>query len=360
MGVERSPIRLSFLARAGLKSVSIRAEGELHCLGPMTYFLYDRIVRDGTLSEPEGVPDPQFALPSTVNWMRALGLLVSHTNIKSASAQRFYASVPKRAFTSHEENTIFEQLFFSLHQLSALEAFRSLIPRADIARVAIVTWYYGVYYAASGMVAAQDGSFRDSHAGTGNSWDRHVAARGMAMPPFGLRVSTLVESDTKTEIAGLRRGSTADLKSPALTSDDALGACCSYLSGTAGWYRWRATEELRGSKEFKALGVADFRSKAARELRNARLSTRAVGFMQQAIRYRGKANYREALFLGYGTSVETLVSNYVNDMAIVLAGFVTMAGSFASKRLGPQLWGEFVADVERHRAFSISPREVWG
>jgi hypothetical protein len=326
----------------------------------MTNFLYDRIVRGGTLSEPEGVPDPQFALPSTVNWMRALGLLVSHNKIEFASAQHFYARVPKRTFTAHEENTIFEQLFFSLHQLSALEAFRSLNPKADIARVAIVTWYYGVYYAASGMVAAQDGSFQDSHAGTGNSWDRHFAARGMAMPPFGLRISTLVESDTKTEIAGLRRGNTADLKSPASTTDDALGACCSYLSGTAGWYRWKTTEELRGSKEFKALGVSDFRSKAARELRNARLSGRTVGFLQQAIRYRGKANYREALFLGYGTSVETLVKNYINDMAIVLAGFVTMAGSFASKRLGQQLWSDFFSDVERNRAFSISPRGVWG
>jgi hypothetical protein len=35
--------------------------------------LYDRIIKQGTINEPGGKPDPQFALPSTVNWMHALG-----------------------------------------------------------------------------------------------------------------------------------------------------------------------------------------------------------------------------------------------------------------------------------------------
>ena len=29
--------------------------------------LYKRIIEGGTINEPEGKPDPQFALPSTVN-----------------------------------------------------------------------------------------------------------------------------------------------------------------------------------------------------------------------------------------------------------------------------------------------------
>lgn len=114
----------------------------------MTYLLYDRIVRGGTLSEPNGVPDPQFALPSTINWMRALALLALNHKIEFELACQFYSNCKKHSFTSYQENTIFEQLFFSLHQLSALEAFRSLTCKADIARVGIVTWYYGVYYAA--------------------------------------------------------------------------------------------------------------------------------------------------------------------------------------------------------------------
>ena len=70
-----------------------------------------------------------------------------------------------------------------------------------------------------------------------------------------------------------------------------------YLSGSAKWYAWKTTEEVRKSPAYKALGVSDFRTKAARSLRDACLSPRTMGFVHQASGYRGKANYREALFL---------------------------------------------------------------
>jgi hypothetical protein len=321
--------------------------------------LYKRVVETGTLSEPGGVPDPQFALPSTINWMRALALLVGDTGLNFTTASQAFCGIQRRTFTSQEENSILEQLFFALHQLSALEAFRAVPRRADVARMGIVTWYYGIYYAASAMVAAQDGSMQDDHASTANSWDRHFAERGLALRPFGLRVSTLVEKQTKIEIAQLRGGSRFDLKTVATTPADAVGACCAYLSGTSNWYRWRTTEDLRQAKEFKALGVADFRTKVAQQLRDQRLARKSVSFLHQAIRYRGKANYREALFLGYGASTETLLAGYVDDLASVLKGFVSMAGAFASKRLGKTLWTEFTDDVDARRAFSIGPAHVW-
>lgn len=295
--------------------------------------LYKRIVETGTLTEPGGVPDPQFALPSTINWMRALALLITDRGLGFTSARAFYGSTAKRSFSAQEENTILEQLFFALHQLAALEAFRAVPRRADVARMGIVTWYYGIYYAASAMVAAQDGSMQDDHTSTANSWDRNFPERRLAMPPFDLRVSTLIEKSTKAEIAILRAGNTSDLKTESTTPLDAGGACCAYLSGTSNWYRWRTTEDLRLAKEFKGLGVSDFRTKAAQQLRDQRLGRKSVSFLHQAIRYRGKANYREALFLGYGTSTETLLADYVDDLAIVLSGFVSMAGAFAARRL---------------------------
>jgi hypothetical protein len=321
--------------------------------------LYKRIVETGTLTEPGGVPEPQFALPSTINWMRALALLVTHHGLNFATAYTFYTAAGRCTFGPQAENTILEQLFFALHQLAALEALRSVPRRADVARVGIVTWYYGIYYAGSAMIAAQDGSFQDDHSGTANSWDRHFAARGLAMPPFEMRLSALIEKRAKAEVAALRAGNNHDLKIVALTPADAVGACCAYLSGTAGWYRWRATEDLRHAKEFKVLGVSDFRKKAAQQLRDQRLGRKSVGFLHQAFRYRGKANYREALFLGYGSSTETLLAGYVDDLATVLSGFVSMAGAFAARRLGQPLWNDFVADVERRRAFSLSSARLW-
>lgn len=43
--------------------------------------LYDRIIKQGTINEPGGKPDPQFAQPSTVNWMRALRILIHDSGL---------------------------------------------------------------------------------------------------------------------------------------------------------------------------------------------------------------------------------------------------------------------------------------
>jgi hypothetical protein len=82
--------------------------------------------------------------------------------------------------------------------------------------------------------------------------------------------------------------------------------------------------------------------------------------MHQAYRYRGKANYREALFLGYGSSTAEKLAALPNDLYRVLTAFLVMAGIFLSKRIGKPPWSEFVADLEQKRAFSLSPRAVWG
>ena len=149
------------------------------------------------------------------------------------------------------------------------------------------------------------------------------------------------------------------LTEKAADATQAFGACCSYLSGSADWWKWKSEQNLKSSREFKSLNVSDFRTKAARTLRDARLAGKPTAFLHQAFRYRGKANYREALFLGYGNDTETLLDGYIDDLAIVLRGFVAMAGAFVAKRIGQSLWDEFLDDLESNRSFTLSPKSVW-
>jgi len=72
--------------------------------------LYDRIIKQGTINEPGGKPDPQFALPSTVNWMHALRILVEDQGINFATAEAFYNKQGKRTMDVLAENTVMEQL----------------------------------------------------------------------------------------------------------------------------------------------------------------------------------------------------------------------------------------------------------
>jgi hypothetical protein len=321
--------------------------------------LYERIIGQGTINDPGGKPQPLFALPSTVNWMGALRILVEDLPTNFTTATAFYRPQSRRAMDDLVVNTILEQLFLSLHYLSSLHQLCNVSPLADIARLGILAWYYGISNAASAMIAAQDGSFQEDHAGTARIWDIAIASRGLGMGPFGWRVSSLVERVFEPEIEVYRGATTGSLQVQPTNVSEATAAAASYLSGSAGWYASLETERVRETREFKDLNVSDFRKRAARDLRDNRLKSRAIGFIHQASRYRGKANYREALFLAYGRTTETKLAGFVDDQAAVLKGFVAMAGAFAAKKLGAQLWAEFVADVAANRAFSVDPCTVW-
>ena len=257
------------------------------------------------------------------------------------------------------QNSVMEQLFLALHHLSALEAAESANSPADFSRIAVLAWYYGIYNAASAMIAAKNGSSQETHAGTAKMWDTEFAATGLAMEPFERRVSSLEAKVYKPEIAAYKVGNAGDLQSQPTSIAEARGAVISYLSGTADWYASYETDKVRDFSAYKKLGKSDFRTKAARKIRDAHLAKKAVGFVHEAYRYRGKANYREALFLGYGKNTGAQLTNFVSDQVVVLRGFLAMAGAFASRKLGAQLWTDFVADVDANKAFSTTAAGTW-
>ena len=59
----------------------------------------------GTLAEEAGeVPDARFALPSTINWIRALAILVDKLDLTFGSARAFYRNVQRRKLADRERN----------------------------------------------------------------------------------------------------------------------------------------------------------------------------------------------------------------------------------------------------------------
>jgi hypothetical protein len=327
---------------------------------PKTPSLYSRMQTHGTLTEePRGVPDARFALPSTINWMRALAILVVDQKIDYFAARTFYAKVQMRGLPERELNTVCEQLLFVLNQIGALQVLATAPNKADVARTAIVAWYYGVYSAASAMTAAMDGSFQDNHTETARKWQERFPARNLAMHPFGDFLSSILPATADTELASMRARGRHSLVNVPLTAQDAWGCCAEYLSGTAGWERWNVEERVREIPAFRALHVSDFRTKAARELRDAAYDKRGIAFLHQASRYRGKANYRDAIYLAYGMSVPALLAGFVDDMLAVLRAFAAMAGAYCSLRVGKAAWSDFVDDLDRKKAISVSPKDVW-
>jgi len=163
--------------------------------------LFDRIIRQGTLEEPCGKPNPYFALPATVNWIKALRIILEDLDFSFHNCDLFYIKQGKRKMDGLRENTVLEQLFLALHHLSALAEMQKVARPDDLSRIAVLAWYYGIYHAARAMIAAQGGTPQESHSPTAHVWDDLLASHGLIMPPFSLRVDSLIESEIKSEIS---------------------------------------------------------------------------------------------------------------------------------------------------------------
>ena len=323
-----------------------------------TIFLQGRFMEQGTLSDPDGIPDPTYSLPATLNWMRALSILVKDESIDVSSMKSLCASVTRGSLSDQAVNTVFEQLLMSLHHLASLKAMASSTNRIDLSRSAIVTWYYGIFHAASAMIAAQDGSFQDAHAETANAWDRNFSGRPYVPKVFSYRVTTLVGKDVEREIKTLRAGNAFKLDSEPKNVQQAFGACMSYLKGSAKWKAKYIEEDLL-RKELKKLDLTNFRTNKAKEIRDERLTGKTFGFVHQAFRYRGKANYREALFISYGSHVEPMLANFYTDLFSVLEAFLCMAGAFCAQRIGKDLWNAYHDDVSTNAPLLVKPIDLW-
>lgn len=128
------------------------------------------------------------------------------------------------------------------------------------------------------MTAAMNGE-------TARKWQERFPARNLAMHPFADFLSSILPATADAELAPMRARVRHSLVNVPSTAQEAWVSCAEYLSGTAGWERWNVEERVRENSAFNALQVSDFRTKAARQLRDAAYDKRGIAFLHQASRY---------------------------------------------------------------------------
>ena len=279
-------------------------------------------------------PTPRFAAQSTLNWMRALAILVADRDFSPIDIESFYNGVQRRPANPAADTAVFERLLMAQHHTATLVALATGSKNPyNVVRAAIVAWYYVVYEAASAMTLACSGKTSETHAKTARIWHADIVNRGLAIGPFGFHVNSLVQSDIKSQVLALRNGCNFNLVDVPHDYSEAWGAACGYLRWTANYTKDRIEDELRRSPEFKKLGVANFRTKPARELRDGRLASKNINFLSQAFRYRGKANYRDSIYLSYRPRRQDVCRQFLRDLATAGAAFLRMANGYCSRRV---------------------------
>jgi len=297
---------------------------------------------------------PRFAFQGTIYWMRALAEIVNTGSCSDKVLKETYSKVKRRPSNKDADTFVFENMFMAYHNLASLNSINeNVVSLYDTCRSAIVSWYYAVYFSSSAMVAASSGSVQETHAATARVWQDDIVKRKLIPYPFDLYLPSLVTQKVDNEIAAYRKSNPYDLSNYPQDTEQAHGAVVSYLKGTAKYKKWEIEERIKSSSEFKKLSVKDFRKKVARELRDKSLDKGQVNFLIQAFRYRGKANYRDSIFLSYGDNNEDKIKQFSKDLQDVTSAFLRAASFYSSKRVEKSAWNEFVTDIENNSRLSI-------
>lgn len=297
-------------------------------------------------------PKPRFAFQGTVNWMRGLAILADD-QFSHQQLQQFYQGVQRRQANEKADALAYECLTMSMHNVAALDSLDGFENPYPIVRSAIVSWYYATYYAAKAMLAASSGANPQTHASAGKVWQAEIVDNGLVKPPFDLSITDITPSNVRLVTAALRGGNNHDLNTEPTDEEMAKGAIYSYLKGTAEYEQWRLEETVKESREYRKGGFTDFRTKAAKALRDAKLTPANVNYLIQAFRYRGKANYRDAIYLSYGRNDTERLRQFISDLAVVAGAFSLMAAHYVAKRVIRTDWAEFCADLEEHARFEL-------
>jgi len=297
-------------------------------------------------------PKPRFAFQGTVNWMRGLAI-IADDQFSHQQLQQFYQNVQRRQPNEQADALAYECLTMSMHNVSALDSLEAIDGPYPIVRSAIVAWYYATYYAAKAMLAASSGTDPQTHALAGKVWQAEIVVGGLVKSPFDLSITGITPNNVRQVMATLRGSNAHDLNTEPTDEDMANGALYSYLKGTAEYEQWRLEEMVKASREYRQGGFTSFRTNAAKALRDAKLNPAHVNYLVQAFRYRGKANYRDAIYLSYGRDDTERLRQFISDLAVVAGVFSLMAAHYVAKRVIRADWAEFSGDLEEYAQFEL-------
>jgi hypothetical protein len=319
----------------------------------MNQWLLDRLFKAKDQAEP------RFAFQGTINWMRGLAEVVNSGSCSDRELKAIYSKVKRRPVNIGADTMVFENIHMAYHNYASIFSMNETIEdKYDICRSAIISWYYNTYFAASAMVAASSGSVQETHAATARLWQSDIVEKELIPYPFDLYVSSLEPKKVDAEIKEYRGRNIYDQNNYPTDQEQAHGAMVSYLKGTARYRKWEVEERVKSSKEFKDLNVENFRTKIARELRDKNFERWTVNFLAQAFRYRGKANYRDSIFLSYGDDNETTINQFIEDLLDVSFNFLRTASFYCSKRVEKGTWNLFIDDIENNTRLSIDTEAI--
>jgi hypothetical protein len=308
------------------------------------------------LTDEEPFRHPDFAQRSATNWMRALRTEIEQQHGHdmatqgSACAAHFFGLSRRTDIPSRR--AIYAPLFASIvYGMALVSLAETAAVDAWMCPGAVIQWYYAIYNGMRSILASMQGPVPDTHRGVANAMKG--AIQKMLPHPLNMYAEWVKNEEFRPELPdypqmSLQGGSPSPLvQAFDGTRDQSQRMILSYVGGSATWYAdARKRDMLKG--EFKKRGWTNFRTNAAREYRDEQFKNLQCNFLHVAIRYRGKANYRDPIYFAYGSDTLSSSNKFIGDLAFVARFVAICAIEVARRRLGPATADQFASDMMAH------------
>jgi hypothetical protein len=285
---------------------------------------------------------PLFALRSTVNFIKALTFeikaeygenpLEQFNTSRTASASNFL-----RRNRTVPYAVIFEPLFYSLTYAMSLVALSAQAQNRPVTfHSSVVIWYYSYYNAFRAILGATNQMVGDNHRAVINAV---TTLRTQLIHPFNIVANRTNGEIYEVSLPKYPRTVVKNLVEPfEATQDAARGMLLQYMKGTADWETKRVKDKMLQEGRYP-----NFRTQAARAARDRRLPNQ-VSMMNCIFRYRGKANYRDAVFFTYG-NWQVNDASFITDLAESARFAFIMALTATERLIGVNDVKQFIDDL---------------
>ncbi len=311
--------------------------------------------------------DYKYAFLGTINWMKALSLIINEKSNLLDDYKRYLTKKIKKFYKNENDFSIrFENILMSYHYFNSLKTINNSVNKTNITsitRTQIINWYYAIYYSAKAMTWVENKTYSEQHSGVAKDW-HELVKRNLIMEPFNLYLDTLVEKKYKEMIKKYKKELNATNLSRPLNKSpqniyEAYDAIISYLQGTAKFYKEKKENEIKDR-----LKISNFRSKNNRIKRDEKLSKYFINFLHESFRYRGKANYRDSLFLMYKKEdhKEDKLFELMKNLENVGETFIKMSLIFIKQKAyikkNKSYFEHFYKDLKKHLLYDCDLIEI--
>ena len=307
----------------------------------MAYWLYENVIVENDERAP------QFALFSTTNWMKALSFEINNEHGNN-SLEQFESC--RKIFNENVVTkgaqlplaAIYEPLFHSLLFCTTLISMnRSLGANIWTYPSAIISWYYSYYNGFRSILCANNQRVDETHTAVIKALNSSVRAK---LPhPFNLVAVYDKDESYKLMLPNYPESQSSRLaRDFDETRETAREMIVGYLNGTVKYEIDKTKKLILADKN---VSFTDFRTKAAKELRNKRLQ-HEINFMHCAFRYRGKANYRDAIFMAYGQKDLLVDTPFLCNLANTARFSFICALAYVEKLIGKKTTKAFLDDLK--------------